>query len=410
MQTKMDDARQRSKQQAMKIAVDKASNKGRYKTGISSSDYQSSTSNHGSVTTDTDSRDEPRHIGYMNTQQTAPSKGFGKTTPNSPISNDYPSSYSSKTSEQPKQINPSRMILKPKSKQSSSLVKDLIREGEVDEEDVHSPTRSAPTEDVIAPTASSRQPEIAREGVHVTLEEKVRAEVNHEGGPAKIDIKGEMFLTINEGGNGNIRVKLNKDRASESQFATKLHPNIDKKPFSEQSLLGLKNTKRAFPTGTPLKILTWRLQNSDDESVLPLTISSWPNASNDGVSVSVEYELTRKDMELQNLVIIIPIPQQDRGVNVNVETIEHGSYKFDQKNSELIWTLDDIDTDSHASGSLEFTVPSGDESGFFPINVQFTSRQTLSQIRVDDVITVEGNDRVKYSLDQKLVVAEYHIV
>jgi hypothetical protein len=115
-------------------------------------------------------------------------------------------------------------------------------------------------------------------------------------------------------------------------------------------------------------------------------------------------------MELSNLAIIIPIPPQDRGVNVNVENIEHGTYKYDQKNSELIWNLDTIDAESNATGSLEFTVPSGDESGFFPINVQFTSRQTLSQIRVEDVITVEGNDHVKHSLEQKLVVAEYQII
>lgn len=387
----------------MKIAKDKAVNQGRYKSGgISSSDYNTGSSAHGSVTTNLDSREEPRHIGSMQSQNT--NKGFGKSTSPNEVSNDYPS-YKA---EQPKQINPSRMILKPKSKQSNTLVKDLIKSGEVEEEEPRSPARNAP-EDEVTP-AVSRQPDIAREGVHVTLEEKVRAEVNHEGGPAKIDIKGEMFLTINEGGNGSIRVKLNKDRAAESQFATKLHPNIDKKPFSEQSLLGLKNTKKAFPTGNPLKILTWRLQNSDDESVLPLSISSWPNSSSDGVSVSVEYELTRKDMELSNLAIIIPIPPQDRGVNVNVENIEHGTYKYDQKNSELIWNLDTIDAESNATGSLEFTVPSGDESGFFPINVQFTSRQTLSQIRVEDVITVEGNDHVKHSLEQKLVVAEYQII
>jgi hypothetical protein len=407
-QTKIEDAIQSGKRRAMEIAVDKAANKGRIKTGISRDDYMPSGGGMGSVTTNIDTRQEERHIG-RDPFAFSSNKGIGKTTPTSSSTPEYPTPYKPETKAKP----PS-MVLKPKSKgaAASSLVKDLIKSGEVEEEEeviTRSPTTRGSEESLNVSTPISTRQEL-REGVHVTLEEKIRAEVNHEGGPAKIEIKGEMFLTIAEGANGNIRVKLNKDRASESQFATKLHPNIDKKPFAEQSLLGLKSAKRAFPTGNPLKILTWRLQEPDDESVLPLSVSSWPNVSSDGVSVSVEYELTRKDLQLNNLVIKIPIPQQQRGANVKVEDLQTGSYRYDQKNSELVWNLEDIDADLNPTGSLEFTVPSGDESGFFPISIQFTSKQTLSQIRVEDVITAEGNDHVKHSLDQKLVVSEYHIV
>ena len=47
------------------------------------------------------------------------------------------------------------------------------------------------------------------------------------------------------------------------------NPNIDKKVFNEQSLIGLKGEGRSFPISQDIPILKWRLHNTDDE-LIPL--------------------------------------------------------------------------------------------------------------------------------------------
>lgn len=57
--------------------------------------------------------------------------------------------------------------------------------------------------------------------------------------------------------------------------AFKTHPNMNKELFSNDSILGLKDPNRPFPTGQAsdaggVGLLKWRMQ-STDESMVPLT-------------------------------------------------------------------------------------------------------------------------------------------
>ena len=46
------------------------------------------------------------------------------------------------------------------------------------------------------------------------------------------------------------------------------HPNVDKKLWSTDSVIGLKDS-RPFPLNQPVGVLKWRLQTKD-ESLIPL--------------------------------------------------------------------------------------------------------------------------------------------
>lgn len=48
------------------------------------------------------------------------------------------------------------------------------------------------------------------------------------------------------------------------------HPNVDKKLFTTESLIGLKNPEKSFPLNNDVGVLKWRLQTTD-ESLIPLT-------------------------------------------------------------------------------------------------------------------------------------------
>ncbi len=257
-----------------------------------------------------------------------------------------------------------------------------------------------------------QQQQVPRKTVHIQIEEKFRAEVNHEGG-AKIDLKGEMFLCIQDESSGAIRVQIESASSSPSllnskQYTVKTHPKIDKQLYTENLVIGLKSAKRPFPAGN-LKVLTWRMQE-EDESHLPFTVSCWPSEVSEGLSVNVEYELVRKDISLNNVVIAIPIPDTE---NVNVESIEHGHYKLDAKNQLFLWYLDNVDESiGNVSGSLEFVVSGvrGDDSSCFPVHVQFSSQKTLIGASVGNVVSAIDGKPVDYSKETLLQVAEYTIV
>lgn len=48
------------------------------------------------------------------------------------------------------------------------------------------------------------------------------------------------------------------------------HPNVDKKLFMSESVIGLKNPDKSFPINSDVGVLKWRLQTTE-ESLIPLT-------------------------------------------------------------------------------------------------------------------------------------------
>ena len=53
----------------------------------------------------------------------------------------------------------------------------------------------------------------------------------------------------------------------------KTHPNVDKKLFTAESVIGLKNPEKSFPLNNDVGVLKWRLQTTD-EALIPLTSES----------------------------------------------------------------------------------------------------------------------------------------
>ena len=48
------------------------------------------------------------------------------------------------------------------------------------------------------------------------------------------------------------------------------HPNIDKKVFSQGSVLALKQPNKPFPLNSDIGVLRWRMQTTD-EALMPLS-------------------------------------------------------------------------------------------------------------------------------------------
>lgn len=288
-----------------------------------------------------------------------------------------------------------------KGNKANDLLKQLVDEGEIDQEAI-APSKPSGGAVSSAPSSSSAAA-TKREGIHLTLEEKIVLVTEYDGGLQNLEIKGDLTIFITDPNVANMRVQLGSNYDKGYQFRT--HPHIDKAMFTKSNLIGLKDASRAFPTGTPLGVLKWRFQTKD-ESLVPLSVNCWPSKGSAGTTVvNMEYELMNKNIELRDISIVIPIPGGHPPVVNNAD----GSYQFEHKRQLLNWSLPHVDS-SNDTGSMEFTIPyNGEKYALFPIVVNFTSTKTLSGVEIATVQLTDGS-KAPYSADVSLSTENYQLV
>mmetsp|Transcript_32311 Transcript_32311/g.91609 ORF Transcript_32311/g.91609 Transcript_32311/m.91609 type:complete len:516 (-) Transcript_32311:29-1576(-) len=273
-------------------------------------------------------------------------------------------------------------------KKKNNILASLQAEGESVDMDLGMSKSSAPAA-VSAPVSS--------DPVFIIIEEKLQVLLNKDGGVESMEVQGSISLEVRQD-DSCLRVNVSNSAGKEFQFKT--HPNIDKQLYASDSVLGLKDRNRPFPTGNPLGILKWRMQ-SRDESAVPLLINCWPSSSGGESYVNIEYE-SQASFDLHNVVIAIPVHSAPSITQVD------GDYRFDSRKGMLLWTVDLIDS-ANSSGSMEFKVPSVDPDSFFPVEVSFSAAKTMCEIEVDSIEDAQSGAPVKYGIKTSLLTESYHV-
>uniref|UniRef100_A0A2I3GNJ9 Coatomer subunit delta n=1 Tax=Nomascus leucogenys TaxID=61853 RepID=A0A2I3GNJ9_NOMLE len=245
-------------------------------------------------------------------------------------------------------------------------------------------------------------PPINMESVHMKIEEKITLTCGRDGGLQNMELHGMIMLRISDDKYGRIRLHVENEDKKGVQLQT--HPNVDKKLFTAESLIGLKNPEKSFPVNSDVGVLKWRLQTTE-ESFIPLTINCWPSESGNGCDVNIEYELQEDNLELNDVVITIPLPS---GVGAPVIGEIDGEYRHDSRRNTLEWCLPVIDA-KNKSGSLEFSI-AGQPNDFFPVQVSFVSKKNYCNIQVTKVTQVDGNSPVRFSTETTFLVDKYEIL
>ncbi|XP_038066027.1 coatomer subunit delta-like [Patiria miniata] len=290
------------------------------------------------------------------------------------------------------------MKLSSKTKDVDSFVSKLRTEGQ----DVMTSSTKSKQSASIAKTST---PASQKESVHLRIEEKMAVTAGREGGLQTLDVHGLIALNITDKNDqvGRIKVGIANNDDKGAQLLT--HPNVDKKLFQSESYISMKNPAKPFPLNTDVGVLKWRL-TTQDESLMPLSINCWPSENNkNGCDVNIEYELQQEDMELQDVVITIPLMS---GSGAPIVGEIDGNSRYDHRRSVLEWSLPVIDA-TNKNGSLEFSV-GGHPDDFFPVSVAFISRKSYCDIQVTDVLTLDSEQPVKYSTDAAVLVEKYEIV
>lgn len=265
-------------------------------------------------------------------------------------------------------------------------------------------------ENIVVPSAGRKmseaskvlQPPVNTESVHLRIEEKISLTCGRDGGLQNMEVIGMITLRITDEKYGRIRLYINNNDKKGVQLQT--HPNVDKKLFTSDNLIGLKNPDKSFPLSSDVGVLKWRLQTTD-EALIPLTINCWPSESGSNCDVNIEYELQEDGLELNDVVITIPVPS---GVGAPIVGDLDGEYRHDSRKNILEWCLPVIDV-NNKSGSLEFSI-AGRPNDFFPVNVSFVSKRNYCDIQLEKICHVEGNSPVKFSSETSFIVDKYEIL
>lgn len=182
-------------------------------------------------------------------------------------------------------------------------------------------------------------------------------------------------------------------------------------------ILSLKSSG-GYPLSTPLTLLKYRLPPSSTsaESLLPLSLTSWPSPSSAGqIEVSLEYELEGRAKELgitlSDLVISVPLPDG------SYPTVTGGneSWSVNPASHSLDWAV----PSASESGSLVFTIPGEDPDVFFPVRVSFVASGSLALgiasgssegLKVTNLASGEELAGGEVSVDALIGVDEYQVV
>jgi coatomer subunit delta len=250
---------------------------------------------------------------------------------------------------------------------------------------------TAPVKPVVTPSTP----------VSLILEEKITVQMNREGAVDSCELKGTLTFTANTDAGVMAQVLVNKAGLPKNfNFAT--HPKVDKKDYETKGMLALKGGK-GFPVQRPVGILRWSYTGVD---AAPITINCWPEDEGTGrINVNVELELTRPDLTLYDVNILLPLGTTDPP---SVESMD-GQYQHDARAGMLCWHFDQLDS-SNSSGSLEFSISGRNTEVFYPIQVGFRSETLLCPIQVVSVTQMQSGGPVPHQMSKSLAPDNYTCV
>ncbi|CAH8867153.1 unnamed protein product [Trichobilharzia szidati] len=302
-------------------------------------------------------------------------------------------------------------------KNVDQFVDRLMAEGEVVSEDVMKMVSGTGGVHNISSSLSStvsQKSNVKKEDLHLRIDEKLIIQAGRDGGLESMELQGTMFAqaNTNEVCTAKIRVdtSLCTNPTSEHRPPVQLqtHPNIDKKVFMSTGWIQIKSGGKPLPTGQEVGILRWRFQ-TQDESALPITVNCWPNEIPGGFEVNVEYELQDTELQLENLVMSIPLPPSSKPPLVgNCD----GEYELNPRNkNQLDWSIPLVNADN-SSGSLEFTLKT--ERGcqaeqFFPLKLDFKSNKPYCGIQIMEATVGNQDAPIDFSCESNFYTEKYEI-
>ncbi|CAH8633729.1 unnamed protein product [Heterobilharzia americana] len=291
----------------------------------------------------------------------------------------------------------------------------LKAEGEVVSEDVMKMVSgSGGIDNTVSGLRSTvAQNSVKKENLHLRIEEKLIIQAGRDGGLESMELQGTMFAQANTNEVCGAKIKTdtsmctNPTNTRRPPVQLQTHPNIDKKVFLSTGWIQIKPGGKPLPNGQEVGILRWRFQ-TQDEGAIPITVNCWPNEIPGGFEVNVEYELQDTELELENLVMSIPLPPSSKPPLIgNCD----GEYELNPRKTQLDWRLPIVNNEN-PSGSIEFTLKterSSQAEQFFPLKLNFRSNKPYCGIKIMEATVGNQDTPIVFSCESNFYTEKYEI-
>ncbi|CAH8603227.1 unnamed protein product [Heterobilharzia americana] len=257
------------------------------------------------------------------------------------------------------------------------------------------------------------QNSVKKENLHLRIEEKLIIQAGRDGGLESMELQGTMFAQANTNEVCGAKIKTdtsmctNPTNTRRPPVQLQTHPNIDKKVFLSTGWIQIKPGGKPLPNGQEVGILRWRFQ-TQDEGAIPITVNCWPNEIPGGFEVNVEYELQDTELELENLVMSIPLPPSSKPPLIgNCD----GEYELNPRKTQLDWRLPIVNNEN-PSGSIEFTLKTARSSQaeqFFPLKLNFRSNKPYCGIKIMEATVGNQDTPIVFSCESNFYTEKYEI-
>ncbi|EGW32113.1 uncharacterized protein SPAPADRAFT_61194 [Spathaspora passalidarum NRRL Y-27907] len=285
---------------------------------------------------------------------------------------------------------------------------------------IATPGSFSPSASPAPSTGGAGAGKVPNNGILITINEKVSAQLSRDGSIISSEVKGDLQLRINNSALSNAKILCKT--GDKKHFKT--HPNVDRNLFTSGSVISVKDKSKTFPANDqPLGVLRWRsVGKADNSSLIPIVITAWVNVDGSGVAhVTLEYELTSEfidshsatESHVQGVRITVPIVSDD----VQLQDGGNDQISYDVSNEGIIFQIGEISIED-PQGSFEFTIPVSEEDDLFPLEVQFDivntgvveSDVSLGGVSIIDVVA-NNEDEASLPFDlHSHVTSENYIV
>jgi hypothetical protein len=239
---------------------------------------------------------------------------------------------------------------------------------------------TVPTEVVEEPAP----PVVVNQGnVTVKVQEYLLLLLDTDSEIQRMEIKGEMKLTVTNPDDSRVLVTMTEPTASDLKFKTPSKVHDDS--WNNERTIRLANANHAWIVGSSKStaVLKYKL-TVRDPTAIPLRFSVWADQEDEEtLAVTLEFSRENKSLNLEGVEIVIPCTNQPEvGSDDQSTRYENGC---------LVWSVGAVDADND-SGTLEFTVEESSAARLHPIQVSFDSENTFSGLQCQSVHREDGTE------------------
>lgn len=128
------------------------------------------------------------------------------------------------------------------------------------------------------------------ENVVIEIEEKVNCSLNKDGELDKFEVKGIIYLTLNDPKKNNPVALLSFNPIKGFNF--KPHPELDKQAWNKFKTISASDKESGFPPHTRLDAVRYNYR-SKDEADLPFTVNVFNSKKQNKVVITLEIEMNQ---------------------------------------------------------------------------------------------------------------------